>query len=183
MSLSSLHHIAVCPQVAVPPTAFSYFGINNWKSWKFHLWVRVLSAGLTWGDCRTGCYREGTQNARMWRIFSGDALIKEQNPSVMTQEEWPWSVSLWTGASEETVGPTILWSHPQRICSPIPSQLKCLTPTSPWCFCLLRGCLSPSLSGAMLTVDVLPQCSLQKLLHPLVSDMHAPKLTLTSQFY
>ena len=37
--------------------------------------MRVLSAGLIWGNCGTGCYGEGTQNARMWRIFSGDALI------------------------------------------------------------------------------------------------------------
>ena len=45
--------------------------------------MRVLSAGLTWDDCGTGCYGDGTQNAQMWRIFSGDALIKGQNPSVM----------------------------------------------------------------------------------------------------
>ena len=49
--------------------------------------------------------------------------------------------------------------------------------------CLLREHLSHSLSGAMLTVDVLSPCSSQKLLHLLVSDMSALKFAVTSQFY
>ena len=143
----------------------------------------VLSAGLTWGDRRTGCYGEGTQNARMLRFFSGGALIFRAESVSYALGKRDLEVSLWTGQCEETVRPTVSWSPPQWICSPIPSQLKCLKPTSPRCFCLLHKRLSHSLSGAMLTVDVLPPCSSQKLLHLLVFDMSALKFAVTSQFY
>lgn len=39
--------IAVCPQVDIPPIGFSYFGINNWKSLKFHL---VCESSEWWSD-------------------------------------------------------------------------------------------------------------------------------------
>ena len=102
--------------------------------------MRVPTAGFTWGDRRTSCYVEGTQNARMQRFFSGDALIfrgDSFNYPLGKRDLEVWG-SEW-GGSEAMTGSCVSYSLLPRIpCfqpySPIPLELKFLKPTSPRCF-------------------------------------------------
>lgn len=79
----------------------------------------------------------------------------------------PWSVSLWTGGCEETIRPAISRSHPQWIRSPIPSQLKCLRPTSHGASASSVDASAIAFLGPCWLWMSGPQCSFQKLLHPL----------------
>lgn len=112
------------------------------------------------------------QNARMQRIFSGDALTfrgDSFNYPLGKRDLEVWG-SEW-GGSEEMTGSCVSYSLlPRMPCfqpySPIPLERKFLKPTSPRCFRQRpRHLRAPqdSLSGAMLAVGVLLRCILPEI--------------------